>query len=135
MSRAIPSDRPGESGFTMIEALVALAVTTVMLTAIGSLVAASAQGTRTQEQHVALVETTRLIAANVPISGDLSAGELQGELLGHRWRADVSPYFGGGSAPITDSPWIPESVVLRVQAPSGAILKVESVRLQKRTSR
>ena len=64
MSRGIPSNRDGEGGFTMIEALVALALVAVMLTAVGSLVASAAIGTRTQEQHVALVETARLIAAS-----------------------------------------------------------------------
>jgi general secretion pathway protein I len=127
-------DRSGEHGFTMIEALVALALVAVMLTAIESLVASTARGTRSLEQHVALVETARLIGTSLPSRKELAAGELDGELLAHRWRADVSPYFGGGSAPIEGSPWIPQTVLLRVQAPSGAILTVASVRLQKRTA-
>jgi general secretion pathway protein I len=116
----------------MIEALVALALVAVMLTAVGSLVASAAIGTRTQEQHVALVETARLIAASVPSREQLSAGELDGELLNYRWRVDVSPYFGGGSALVANSPWVPQSVTLRIQSPSGAIMTIERVRLQKR---
>jgi len=53
-------------------------------------------------------------------------------VLGHRWSATVSPFFGGGSAPVPDSPWIPQSVLLQVRSPSGAILAIETVRLQKR---
>jgi general secretion pathway protein I len=135
LSRAMPSERHGESGFTMIEAVVALALMAVMLTAIGSLVASASNGTRTLEQHVALVETARLISTSVPRRDELSLGDLAGEVLGHRWRADVSPFFGGGSAPVPDSPWIPQDVVVRVQSPSGAILAIESVRLQKRSAK
>jgi general secretion pathway protein I len=119
----------------MIEALVALALLAVMLGAIGSLVASTANGTRTLEQHVALVETSRLIATDIPRDEVLFQGELAGEVLGHRWRANLSPFFGEGSAPVPDSPWIPQGVLLQVQSPSGAILTIESVRLQKRTAK
>ena len=132
MSHAMASERNGESGFTLIEALVALALVAVLLTAVGSLVASAANGTRTLEQHLALVETARMIASVNPGRGELSSGDLGGEMLGYRWRADVSPFFGGGSAPVPNSPWIPQGVLVRVQSPSGAILAIESVRLQKR---
>jgi general secretion pathway protein I len=135
LSHATPSERHGESGFTLIEALVALALVAVMLSAIGSLVASVSNGTRTLEQHVALVETARLIATSVPRRDELSLGDLRGEVLDHRWRAEVSPFFGGGSAPVPDSPWIPQDVLVRVQSPSGAILAIEAVRLQKRPAK
>jgi general secretion pathway protein I len=135
LSHAMLSEQHGESGFTMIEALVALALVAVMLTAIGSLVASAANGTRTLEQHLALVETARLVATSVPRRDELSLGDFAGEVLGYRWRAEASPFFGGGSAPVPDSPWIPERVRLQVQSPLGAIMAIETVRLQKRPAR
>jgi general secretion pathway protein I len=132
LSHAMASERNGESGFTLIEALVALALVAVLLTAVGSLVASAANGTRTLEQHLALVETARMIASVIPGRGELSSGDLGGEVLGYRWRADVSPFFGGGSAPVPSSPWMPQGVLVRIQSPSGAILAIETVRLQKR---
>src|SRR5437867_4271159 len=53
------------AGFTLIEAVVALAVVAIMLTAIGAVATTSARGTRSLEQHLALVETTRIVAATL----------------------------------------------------------------------
>jgi general secretion pathway protein I len=116
----------------MIEAVAALALVTVSLAAIGSLVATAATGTRTLEQHVALVETARFIAATALNRADLARGNLSGEVGPYRWRVDTAPYFGGGGQPVANSPWTPQRVVARVRAPSGAILAVETVRLMPR---
>jgi len=59
-------------------------------------------------------------------------GSLAGEIYGHRWRLDALPYTGGGIAPIPDSPWFPETLNIRVQSPSGAIVGVETMRLRLR---
>jgi general secretion pathway protein I len=120
----------GEGGFTLIEAVVALALVTVMLAAIGSLVAAATTGTRTLEGHVALVETARLVLTGLPRDGELAAGDLAGEMSGHRWQVRLSPYAGAGEMP--GASWIPQSVAVRVQSPSGAVFTLETVRLARR---
>jgi general secretion pathway protein I len=125
--------RGASAGFTIIEVLIALALVAMSLSAIGSLVAGNVRGTRSIEQHLALVETTRLVAASLPPRARLAPGRLSGEILGHRWRVDVSPFEAGG-APAVTSPWIPENVLLRVQSPSGAVIRVETIRLQKRAT-
>lgn len=113
----------------MVEAVVALAVVAIVLASIGSLYASTATGARTLEQHVALVDVARLIETEIP--RDIPPGGLAGEMLGHRWQVRTAPYFDGGPA-MPGSPWIPQRVLLRVQAPSGAALEVESVTLRKR---
>jgi len=120
------------AGFTLVEVLVALALVAISLTAIGAVVATSSRGTRSLEQHLALVETARIVAATLPKSEQLTADGLSGEILGHRWRVDISPFFGGGIYQIADSPWIPQTVVVRVRSPSGAVYGFETVRLQRR---
>ena len=54
----------------MIEAVVTLALVTVVLAAIGYLVAANSRGVRVLEQHVALMETARLVATSIPRHGE-----------------------------------------------------------------
>jgi len=120
------------AGFTLIEVVVALALVAISLTAIGAVATTSARGTRSLEQHLALVETTRIVAATLPKDGETALDGLSGEILGHRWRIALAPFVGSGINQIPDSPWIPLTVVVRVRSPSGAVYGFETVRLQRR---
>lgn len=127
--RAAPGCRAASAGFTLIELVVALAVVAVALTAIGAVAATSARGTLTLEQHLALVQTTRVVAATLPRTSDVALDGLNGDILGFRWRISVAPFVGSGIYRPPDSPWIPQTVVVRVRSPSGAIHSFETVRL------
>jgi general secretion pathway protein I len=131
-SRRAGTRREGsQAGFTMIEAVVALALVTIMLASIGSLVAAATNGTRTLEGHVALVETARLVMTSIPRRGELQIDDLAGELSGHRWQVRLSPFLDDGQVG-PGARWIPQNVAVRVQSPSGAIFTLETVRLARR---
>jgi general secretion pathway protein I len=133
-ARGNPHDVARSSlGFTLIEVVVALALVAISLTAIGAVATTSARGTRSLEQHLALVETTRIVAATLPKDDQAPLDGLSGEILGHRWRIGVAPFIGSGINQIPDSPWIPQTVVVRVRSPSGAVYGFETVRLQRRT--
>jgi general secretion pathway protein I len=121
-----------DGGFTLIEVVVALAVVAVVLTAIGAVAATSSRGTRSLEQHLALVETTRIVAATLPRNSQANLDGLTGEILSHRWRISLAPFVGSGIYQPPDSPWIPQTVVVRVRSPSGAVTGFETVRLQQR---
>jgi general secretion pathway protein I len=133
--------RPGAAsgdlaGFTLIEVVVALAVVAISLTAIGAVAATSARGTRSMEQHLALVETSRIVAATLPrnrqATPEGSLDGLSGEILGHRWRISLAPFVGSGIYQPPDSEWIPQTVVVRVRSPTGAVYGFETVRLQRK---
>jgi general secretion pathway protein I len=119
------------AGFTIIEVLIAIAVVAISLTAIGTLTGTTIRGVRSLEQHVALVGTARTVAASLPSRTQLAPGELAGELYGHRWRIGVSPFVDDAIAPAPDSLWIPEIITIRIQSPSGAVLGLKTVRLQR----
>jgi general secretion pathway protein I len=139
LSRAGSCDAPGSpaltAGFTLIEVLVAIAVVAVTIAAIGSLTMTATRGVQTLEQHVALVETIRTVASTLPSRDRPVPGSLTGEIYGHRWRLDALPYTGGGIAPNPNSPWFPETLNIRVQSPSGAIVGVETMRLRLRPTK
>jgi general secretion pathway protein I len=115
----------------LVEALVALAVVAVSLTAIGSLVATNMRGTWALDRRLALVETTRAIVTGLPDRAQLVPGNLSGEYGDHRWRVDVAPFVADFIDPRRPTPWVPEAVVVRVQSPSGRVLRIDTVRLRR----
>jgi len=130
--RATRCSRRWSAGFTLIEALVALAVVAASLAAIGSLIATSVRVARAIEQHVALVERTRAVMAALPRRDELSIGQTAGEIAGYRWQLAVVPYPTGQTG--AASQWVPRTVVTTVRSNSGAVLQVQTVRLVRRPS-
>ena len=124
--------RRNEAGFTLIEVLVALAVVAVSIVAIGSLIAANIRTTVALDQRLTLVETTRAILTGLPDGNQLSFGRLSGEVADHSWRVDVLPFQSNFVDPGKATPWIPQTVVVRVQSPTGQILRIDTVRLRHR---
>jgi general secretion pathway protein I len=122
------------AGFTLVEALVALAVVAVSLTAIGSLVATTARGTRSIDEHLALAATASAIETGLPDGNDLKVGSLTGVRNGYRWRVDVLPFRAGFVNLEQAAPWVPLAVVITVQSPDGPLLRVNTVRLRRRPS-
>jgi general secretion pathway protein I len=132
LSHIAQLDRSREAGFTIIEALVALAIVSAALAAIGGLIAVSTRGTRALEQHVALIETARAVESALPQRGQLALGDFSGILAGHPWRVDILPFSAGGIDPDLPSPWVPQTVLLTVRSPTGAVFQLASVRLHRR---
>ncbi len=124
--------RSTTAGFTLIEVLVALAVAAASLAAIGSLVATTARGNRSIEQHVALAEIARAIEASFSGQEQLLVGGQVGEIAGYRWRVDVMPFLSFDGSIADRARWLPQHVVVTVTAPSGAVLRIDTVRLQRR---
>jgi general secretion pathway protein I len=139
LSRATPSptDRAdqerGDSGFTIIEALIALAIVAVSIMAIGSVMSTNARGVRSLEKHVALMQTARLVMATaIPQRAELAPGVLSGQIRDYRWQVDVGPIGGGWVVPDADVAWVPELIKVRVRAPGGGAIDLETVRLMHR---
>lgn len=133
MFRPKPSERhKGRAGFTLIEVLVALVVIAVMLTAIGSLMAANVRGRQSVEQHFGLVETAQAVTTALPDRNALGPGTVSGDLAGYTWRIDVSPFVDDSVDPRLATPWVPQRVLITVKAPTGQVLRINTVRLHQR---
>jgi general secretion pathway protein I len=136
--QAMPFERPGKAldasaGFTLIEALVALAVAAVSLAAIGSLMAGNIQGSRRIEQHLGLIATLRAVETGLTDRTSLSTGNLSDEMHGQTWSVDSAPIPSDFVNPRAAQFWTPQTIVIRVQSPSGAVLQLETIRLARRT--
>src|ERR1043166_6427219 len=126
--------RKAARGFTLIEVLVALSVVAVALAAIGSLVAVTVRGARAVPSRVALLETARAVMTGLPDRDALAVGSFSGELAGHRWRVDVLPFLGNLVDPQQPNVWTPLTVIVRGQSPSGQIVQLNSVRVQRKAT-
>jgi general secretion pathway protein I len=116
----------------MIEALVAIAVVAVVLSSIGGLMATTTRGVGSLEQHVVLMETARTVAASLRSREPLPSGGLSGEMYGNRWRIGTAPMVDSPVLPDPRSTWIPQLMTIRVQSPSGAVIDIKTVRLQRK---
>lgn len=131
MSRRKLPSRRREAGFTMIEAVVALALLTIVLAAIGTLVATNSRGAWKLEQHAALVNAARVVVSTLPRAAASMPDDLRGRVAGNRWEMRVTPFLD--LVPVVpESRFIPQRVELRVQAPDGMLVSFETIRLQSR---
>ncbi|MBB4423045.1 general secretion pathway protein I [Bradyrhizobium sp. CIR48] len=130
MSRRSCSD---SAGFTLIEALVALAIIAVVLGTIGSVIATTAKGTRAIDQRLALAGTAETLLADLPARSLLKPGRRSGDLAGSRWRVDVAPMNVPGGDPASDR-FVPLAVNLRLQRADGRAIQVTTVKLVPRAS-
>jgi general secretion pathway protein I len=128
LSRKSSSD--GIAGFTLIEALVALAIVAAVLSSIGAVIATTVKGTRAIDQHLALTGASETLLAALPARDLLKPGRQSGETAGHRWRIDVAPM---NVAVASDAPqtgrFVPLAVSIRLQAPGGPAIQLTTVRL------
>ena len=126
MSRKSCSE--GAAGFTLIEALVALAIIAIVLGTIGSVIATTVKGTRSIDQRLALAGTAETLLADLPARAVLKPGRQSGELSGSRWRVDIAPMSVAGGNPATDR-FVPLTVNLRLQRADGSAIQVTTVKL------
>jgi general secretion pathway protein I len=128
LSRKSCSD--GTAGFTLIEALVALAIVAAVLSSIGAVIATTVKGTRSIDQRLALTGAAETLLAALPARNLLKPGRQSGELAGHRWRIDIAPM---NAAAASDAPenqrFMPLAVNMRLQAPGGPAIQLTTVRL------
>jgi general secretion pathway protein I len=122
-------------GFTLIEALVALAIVAAVLGSIGTVIATTVKGTRGIDQRLELSGTAENLLAALPARTRLKPGRQSGELAGHRWRIDVSRM----NVPVvSDAPqtgrFVPLAVTMRLQSPGGPVMQVTTVRLVPRVA-
>jgi general secretion pathway protein I len=128
-------DENASSGFTLIEALVSLAVAAVCLSAIGALMASNIRVAGRIDQHLGLVETLRAVETGLPDRISLLPGNLTGEMAGNAWAVDASPFSADAVNPRAAEFWIPQLVVMKVRSPSGSIVEVDTIRLRRRNDR
>ena len=133
MFQSIPPEN--KAGFTLIEALVALSIVAIALSSIGALIATTARGTQSIEEHLTRLETARAVIAALPDRQQLATGTLAGQIANHSWRVDVRPFATQALSQPSGGRWTPQVVTVTVRAPHGAAMQINTVRLQQGNSK
>jgi general secretion pathway protein I len=123
------------AGFTLIEALVALAIMAFSLGAIAELAVYTHRSGLSIENRLAAVETAQKIIAGLPDRGKIGPTGMKGEMGNQRWRVESRFYpvdFGNLEAA---SVWSLEEILVEVQGPTGAQIRINMVRLIKSAAR
>jgi general secretion pathway protein I len=123
----------GTAGFTLLEALVALAVMGAGLAAIGALANSSLHVGLYTERHLAEIESARKIIAGMPARNALPYGRLTGSADAHEWRIDSAPV--STTAASGETSWTPQSIALLVRSPFGATIEIDTIRLRKQAAK
>jgi general secretion pathway protein I len=131
--RSARSETSGTGGFTLVEALAALAVMGAGLAAIGALAASSLNAGLYTERHLAEIESVRKIIAGMPGRDALPFGRLTGAFDAHQWRIDSRPV--AAAAATGGTLWAPQSIALLVRSPSGATIEIDTIRLHKQAAK
>jgi general secretion pathway protein I len=130
---AVSPTHRATAGFTIIEALVALAIVAVSVVAIGALMGSTTRGARQLEQHVALVQAAyNVMWLGFPPRSAPLAGGLSGQSMESVWRADATPFAIDFGAPTGEVHWVPQKIKMQVQSASGSMIGLETIRLFKR---
>jgi general secretion pathway protein I len=121
------------AGFTLVEALVALAIVAVSIVAIGTLMGSTSRGSRQLEQHVALVQAAyNALWLAFPSRLPPNSPTQSGESTVYRWRAEAAPFAVDFGMPAGAAVWAPQKITLKVRSSSGATIDLETIRLFRR---
>lgn len=133
MSRSARPSAIRTAGFTLIEALAALAVASTGIAGISSLSFSGLRSGMAVERHIALRGVAEKIVTGLPDREDLADGDLTGATDNYQWRVEAGP-FGAFSAPVGGTVWSPQRIGLHVRAPDRAVFEIDTVRLRKRAT-
>ncbi len=130
-SKPMPLHKPAkrhEGGFTLVEVLVALAVTGLVL---ASLMQAYASGLRTLN-GADYRQTAALIAASLldeSATIELKPGQESGKIMGYAWEREVAEVTPEGWFSRAETDWQPFSVIITVTKDGRPPVRLETLRL------
>jgi general secretion pathway protein I len=119
----------GNSGFTLIEVLVAIAVLAVVLGAIGAVVGNTVRTIRSVDRRLPLLETAQNLIASLPSRDVLQPGTQTGTSGEFRWRIDAVLLNRNVPDDAKAAKWMPLAITVRVQGSEGPPLRLDTVRL------
>jgi general secretion pathway protein I len=116
------------AGFTLIEALVALALILAFAAAVGPLMFQSRSIMTNSERRVAAQVLLRSLL-DAPFDRERPAQSREGETYGLRWQIVGEPVFVPALPPKEGALWAPVRVTVSVSWGRGQVVRAETLRL------
>lgn len=126
-----PDARAGASGFTLIEALVALALLAAGLAAIGRLGYGALAAARRAENRLELTSATRAALTALPNRRASRDGTASGQIFADRWRLAAATFRDVPAGGPVDSGWIPQALELSVSDGKGGSVAIQTIRMRR----
>ena len=124
------SHRAGRSaGFTLLEALIAIVILALSLSALLQLYSTGLRGVANIDDHLRARLLAQSVMAEMSYDRRLRPGRLQGRADQFAWTLSVTPFDDGQPAPQQPGPWTLHRLALTVTWPQGRRIELQTLRL------
>jgi general secretion pathway protein I len=119
----------GSAGFTLLEALIAIVILALSLSALLQLYSTGLRGVANIDDHLRARLLAQSVMAEMSHDRRLRPGRLQGRLDKFAWTLSITPFDEGQSAPQQPGPWTLHRLALTVTWPQGRRMELQTLRL------
>ena len=119
----------GSAGFTLLEALIAIVILALSLSALLQLYSTGLRGIATIDDNLRARLLAQSVMAEVSYDRRLQPGRLQGRRDQFAWTLSITPFDDGEPAPQQPGPWTLHRLALTVSWPQGRRIELQTLRM------
>jgi len=122
--------RAGQSaGFTLLEALIAIVILALSLSALLQLYSTGLRGVGSIDDHLRARLLAQSVMAEMSYDRRLRPGKLQGRFDQFAWTLSITPFDDGQPAPQQVNPWTLHRLALTVTWSQGRRIELQTLRM------
>jgi len=119
----------GSAGFTLLEALIAIVILALSLSALLQLYSTGLRGIASIDDNLRARLLAQSVMAEMSYDRRLQPGRLQGRLDQFAWTLSITPFDDGDPAPQQPGPWTLHRLALTVTWPQGRRIELQTLRM------
>jgi general secretion pathway protein I len=119
----------GSAGFTLLEALIAIVILALSLSALLSVYSTGLRGIAAIDSNLRARLLAQSVMAEVSYDRALRPGKLQGRSDEFAWALSITPFEEAEPTPRQAGPWAVHQLVLTVSWPHGRRIELQTLRM------